>query len=179
MEHDLDVLKKAWLVTQGFMGFTTIRELQRGIPRSKELNQRGVYAVVCSPNYVPSFIEPDKARRNNNVIRPWSLEKLQKKWVSGVEVLYIGKAGTDMSQRTLRKRINDLIRHSQGKTSKQGPHRGGELLWQLRGYQNLEVGYLPTDQPEKEENRLIELFLSKTGKIPFANRIPRSLLHSL
>jgi len=173
LESESDVLTKSGLTAQGFRGFTTIRELQRNIPRSEELSQRGVYAVVCSPTYVPSFINYDKARRNHNVIKPWSLEKLQEKWVFGVEVLYIGKAGTDTKQRTLRRRISDIVRHSQGKTTKKGPHRGGELLWQLIGYQDFEVGYLPTDQPEKEENRIIGFFLSKTDKLPFANRKPR------
>ena len=173
MKNDSKVLMKSDLVAQGFNGFTTIRELQRNIPQSEELRQRGVYAVVCLPTYTPSFIGPDKARRNHNVITPWSLEKLEEKWVFGVEVLYFGKAGTDIKQRTLRKRLSELIRHSQGKTTKQGPHKGGELLWQLRGYKDFEAGYLPTDEPEKEENRLIGLFLSKTGKLPFANRIPR------
>jgi len=174
MEHDSDVLTKSDLTAQGFRGFTTIRELQRNITRSEELNQCGVYAVVCSPTYTPSFIGTDKARRNHNVIRPWSLEKLEEKWVFGVEVLYLGKAGTDINRRTLRKRLSELIRHSQGKTTKQGPHRGGELLWQLKGYESFEVGYLPTDQPEKQESRLLGLFLSKTGRLPFANRIPRT-----
>ena len=174
MEHDRGVLTKRDLAAQGFRGFTTIRELRRDIPRSEELNRRGVYAVVCSPTYTPTFIDPDKARRNRNLIKPWSLEKLEKKWVSGVEVLYFGKAGTDMNRRTLRKRLSELIRHSQGKTTNQGPHRGGELLWQLKGYESFEVGYLPTDQPGKEESSFLSLFLSETGKLPFAKRIPRT-----
>jgi hypothetical protein len=172
MKHDLNSLTKSDLTAQGFSGFTTIRELQENIPRSEELSQRGVYAVVCSHTYTPSFIGPDKVRKNHNVIMPWSLEKLEKKWVPGVDVLYFGKAGTDTKKRTLRKRLSELIRHSMGKTTKQGPHKGGELLWQLRGYMDFEVGFLPTDQPEKEEGRLIGLFLSNTGKLPFANRTP-------
>ncbi len=173
MENNSDAVIKSDLEALGFTGFTTIRELRKNLPKSGELNQRGIYAVVCSPTYKPTFIDPDKARENCNVIIPWSLEKLQKKWVSGVEVLYFGKAGTDINHQSLRKRITELIRHSQGKTTKQGPHKGGELLWQLKGYEGFEVGLYPTDEPDKEENRLINLFITKTGKIPFANRIPR------
>ena len=172
MSHNYSSLTKSDLIAQGFSGFTTICELQRNIPRSEELSQRGVYAVVCSPTYRPSFIGPDKVRRNRNVIMPWSMEKLKKKWVPGVEVLYLGKAGSGAKKHTLRKRLTELIRHSMGKTTKHGPHKGGELLWQLRGYNDFEVGFLSTDQPEKEEGRLIGLFLSNTGKMPFANRIP-------
>jgi len=166
-------LTKRDLMAQGFIGFTTISELQRNIPRSEELSQRGVYAVVCSSTYKPSFIGPDEVRRNRSVIMPWSLERLKKKWVPGVEVLYLGKAsGSGAEKHTLRKRLTELVRHSMGKITTHGPHKGGELLWQLRGYNDFEVGFLPTDQPEKEEERLIGLFLSNTGKLPFANRIP-------
>ncbi len=173
MNHNHSSLTKSDLIAQGFTGFATICELQRNIPRSEELSQLGVYAVVCSPTYRPSFISPDKARRDRSVIMPWSLEKLKKKWVPEVEVLYLGKAsGSGAKKHTLRKRLTELVRHSMGKTTKHGPHKGGELLWQLRGYADFEVGFLPTDQPEKEEERLIGLFLSNTGKLPFANRIP-------
>lgn len=176
MDYDSSAVTKIDLLAQGFRGFQKVRELRKNIPRSEELNQRGVYAVICLPNYIPVFIDPDKTRKNHNVIIPWSLEKLQKKWVFGVEALYFGVAGTDVKKCTLRKRITELIRHSQGKTTRQGPHRGGELLWQLKGYENFEVGYLPTNLAKKEENRLISLFLLKTGKLPFANRLPRSYL---
>lgn len=173
MSNGHSSLTKSDLIAQGFSGFTTICELQRNIPRSEELSLRGVYAVVCSPTYKPSFIDPDKVRRNRSVIMPWSLEKLKKKWVPGVEVLYVGKAsGSGAEKHTLRKRLTELVRHSMGKTTAHGPHKGGEILWQLRGYNDFEVGFLPTDQPEKEEERLIGLFLSNTGKLPFANRIP-------
>ena len=169
MKNYPDALTKSDLITQGFTGFTTVGELQSGpLPRLEELSQRGVYAVVCSPTYTPSFIEVESARRNCNVISPWSLERLKRKWVSGVEVLYFGKAGTDTEKGTLRKRLNEFIRHSQGKTKN---HRDGEILWQLRGYKNFEIGYLPTDNPEQEESRLIDLFESKTGQLPFANKV--------
>jgi hypothetical protein len=177
MEPDIDVLTKEGLTAQGFTGFQTIREIQRnGLPRSVELNQHGIYAVVSSRGYSPEFIGPDRARRNCNVIRPWSFEKLGEKWVPEVEVLYFGMAGTRVHRGTLRKRIGDLTRHCMGKTTKQGPHRGGELLWQLEGYTDFELGYLPTEEPESEERRLINIFLEKTGKPPFGNRIPRSLV---
>lgn len=173
MEDTSCAVTKSDLEALGFTGFTTILELRKNLPKSGELSQRGIYAVVCSPTYKPIFINPDKARENCNVIIPWSLEKLKKKWVPGVEVLYFGKAGTDKNQQSLRKRITKLIRHSQGKTTKQGPHKGGELLWQLKGCKGFEVGLYPTDKPDQEEDRLINLFFKKTGKIPFANRIPR------
>lgn len=173
MNNDHNSLTKSDLIAQGFSGFTTICELQKNIPRSEELSRRGVYAVVCSPTYRPSFIGLDETRRNRSVIMPWTLEKLKKKWVPGAEILYLGKAsGTGAKKHTLRKRLTELIRHSMGKTTKHGPHKGGELLWQLRGHNDFEVGFLPTDQPEKEEERLMGLFLSNTGKLPFANRIP-------
>ncbi|MCJ7423384.1 hypothetical protein MUP01_03840 [Candidatus Bathyarchaeota archaeon] len=84
-----------------------------------------------------------------------------------VEVLYFGKTGTSRKSRTLRERITELVRHSQGKTRN---HRGGEILWQLRGYEHFEVGYKSNDNPIKEESMLIHEFIKRTGKQPFANR---------
>ncbi len=85
-----------------------------------------------------------------------------------VEVLYFGLAGKK-NHVSLRKRIQQLIRHS----VIAGPHHGGEILWQLRGYKNFEVYYYPTGnppEPRRIEEKLISDFESYTGKLPFANR---------
>jgi hypothetical protein len=131
--------------------------------------------VVCPRDYRPDFIDLDKVRRIRNVIKPWSENKLLNKWVPETEILYLDRAGDDTKKCSLRRRITDLVRHSQGKTTDQGPHRGGELLWQLKGYENFELGYLPTDTPEEFEKSLLVWFYSRTGRVPYANRIPRTL----
>ena len=175
MQPSSNALTKSSLESIGFMGFVTIREAQAMTYRSAELNKRGLYAVVCPRDYRPDFIDLDKVRRSCNVIKPWSRDKLLKKWVPETEILYLDRAGDNTKQRSLRRCITDLVRHSQGKTTDQGPHIGGELLWQLKGYENFELGYLPTDTPEEFEKNLLIWFYSRTGRVPYANRMPRTL----
>ena len=179
MQPNSDSLTKSSLEGVGFTGFSTIRELQATTIRKPELSKRGLYVVVCQEDYKPDFIDLEKVRRNRNVIKPWSQNKLLKKWVPETEILYLDRAGDDKKQCSLRRRITDLVRHSQGKTTDQGPHIGGELLWQLRGYENFELGYFPTDKPEEFERSLLAWFYSKTGRVPYANRMPRTLLKEI
>jgi len=151
----------------GFRGFWTVRELLKKehlstILRSEALDKCGVYVVVCPTSYKPEFIDPSEACVTGNMVKPKPVEELQLRWVPGMEVLYIGK-----TKRPLKKRIGELIRHSQGWSK---IHQGGEVLWQLRGYEVFEIGYLPRDEPKEEESRLIHQFKSKTFKLPFANR---------
>jgi len=93
---------------------------------------------------------------------PWSLEKLKKKWVPGVEVLYVGKAsGSGAEKHTLRKRLTELIRHSMGKTTEHGPYKGGELLWQLRGYNTSRLVF--SDRSAGERGKAYWLLLVQHG----------------
>lgn len=165
------VLTKDGLKALGFKGFLRVRDLQsekylHDHLQLEDLNQRGIYAVVCSETYQPSFIGKEEALRNGNVENPYPEEKLKERWVQKVEVLYFAITGTSSKSRTLKERIAELIRHSQGKKKN---HRGGEILWQLRGYEDFEVGYKSNDNPIKEESMLIHEFIKKTGKQPFAN----------
>lgn len=163
---------KDGLKAYGFKGFWKVRDLQNekylhDLLQSEELNQRGIYAILCSQTYESAFIGQEEALRNGNVTNPYPEEKLKERWVQGVEVLYFGKTGTSRKSRLLKDRIIELVYHSQGKKKN---HRGGEILWQLRGYGNFEVGYKPSDDPMKEESILIHEFINSTGKQPFGNR---------
>ncbi|MBM3254521.1 MAG: hypothetical protein FJZ16_09730 [Candidatus Omnitrophica bacterium] len=170
----MNVITKDGLKKLGFRGFYKIDYLQnRGFPKDKHLLKCGVYVIVATKNYRPTYLPLSKVKSSHNVISPWPISRLKKKWVNNVETLYIGLAGS-RSPRSLKKRLMDLIRHSLGKTSRKGPHRGGEIIWQLTGYQKFEVGYIPTDNPpapKQKEEYLLRLFLqTKKGKLPFANR---------
>lgn len=146
--------------------------LDRGVPRDPGLRQCGVYAVVTPPGYEPAFVPPEEARKRGNVLRPWPVEKLRGKWVPSAETVYIGVAGV-RSPRTLADRLRDLVRHASGKTGRNGPHKGGEILWQLEGFRTFEIGYLPTGGPPAPrdlEKALLREFSEATGKLPFANR---------
>lgn len=123
--------------------------------------------------YFLAFIEPEQAIATGNVISPWSVDRLERKWVPDSDVLYIGLAGS-RSPRSLRKRLNDLIRHASGRTSDRGPHKGGEIIWQLRNYESFAITAAATDGPpvpRQMETALLDQFMSAHGgSLPFANR---------
>jgi hypothetical protein len=56
---------------------------------------------------------------------------------------FLGAAGVG-SKRTLKDQLMDLRKHCRGKTSQKGPHKGGEILWQLKDYKTFELLVLPT-----------------------------------
>lgn len=170
---------KAGLLTMRFRLLGTVAELQglqkRGILRDTELQLPGVYAIACPVGYRHSFLSLGDTSRCKNVIRPWPHEKLEAKWVDGVDVLYFGKA----QDQSLEARLRQLIGHSLGLTTKKGPHRGGEIVWQLKGHEAFEVLFLPTDTPiqaeEMEANLISEFCRVDEGKMPFGNKKrPRS-----
>ena len=106
------------------------------------------------------------------MINPWEVERLEAKWVDDVEIVYYGLAGRK-KPRSLKERLRDLLNHGNGKLTANGPHRGGEILWQLNGYKEFSLWVLPTDNPPVPRNlekTIIERFQSITGKLPFANR---------
>jgi hypothetical protein len=89
-----------------------------------------------------------------------------------VDIVYYGLAGFK-SPRSLKKRLSDLINHGLGKTRDNGPHKGGEIMWQLQGYEGFSVWIKPTGyppEPRKCEHGLLVKFRENTGKLPFANR---------
>ena len=157
----------------GFTGFLTVDEcIRNDLPRDPALNECGVYLVCDSSGSEPVFIPPEEARETRNVIRPWPVSRLEGKWVDAAEILYIGLAGAQ-SSRALRKRLRDLCRHANGHTTDRGPHRGGEILWQLRGYEQLLICWHPTAHPPAPRNlerSLISSFDHSLGTLPFANR---------
>lgn len=167
------VATKVGLLISGFRGFMTLHALlKRGVPPDPALRNCGVYAVVTPPGYEPAFVPPEVARERGNVLRPWPVERLRDKWVARAETVYIGIAGV-RTPRALAERLTELARHASGRTGRNGPHKGGEILWQLESFEAFEVGYLPTGgppAPRKLERALLRAFREATGKLPFANR---------
>lgn len=163
---------KAGLRAMGFRPLGTVAGLQGlqkcGMFRNTELQSPGVYAIACPDSYKHSFLPLAETCRRCNVISPLSHKALKAKWVDGVEVLYFGRA------KRLRDRLTQLIAHSLGLTTEKGPHKGGEIVWQLIGYEAFEVLFLPTDTPiqaEGMEVSLISEFCRRNdGKKPFGNK---------
>ena len=147
----------------GFTGFLTVGEcMKSGLPSGDPSNSCGVY-ILCAPEgFEPEFIPPSEARAAGNVSFPWPVDRLTEKWVKDAEVLYIGKSTQ------LRRRLRQLIRHAQGRTVN---HTGGEIVWQLRGFERLIICWRKAERPRKLEHSLIQAFKSsQEGQLPFANR---------
>lgn len=146
--------------------------LSRGLPADAWLNSCGVYAVVCPPDYRPRYLDVATVRAAGNVLSPQTNDRLEARWIDGARVVYIGFAG-NTNPRTLRQRLKDLLRHGSGDTTERGPHRGGESLWQLAGYDRFNVLVLTTGlppEPKTVEETLLEKFRKRFGALPFGNR---------
>lgn len=167
------VHKKEFLTDSGFINIGTIQELQKnGFPKIAELNSSGIYAITKSGGDQPAYLTSYEAKINGNVIHPWEVEILSEKWVENADILYYGLAGA-YTPRTLKSRLTDLINHSKGLITDRGPHKGGEIIWQLKGYENFEIWILSTSNPPDPRNmeeKLLKQFYHTTGKLPFANR---------
>lgn len=171
--EEYNVTREEFLKEFGFTSIGIICDLQtNGYPNIIELKSPGVYAITHTASYVPTYYSQEEARANGNVIHPWVAERLEEKWVEGVDILYYGLAGAS-TPRSLKSRLTDLINHSKGLISDRGPHKGGEIIWQLKGYENFEVWVFATGNPPEPrdlEEKLLERFHKITGQLPFANR---------
>ncbi|RJP63345.1 MAG: hypothetical protein C4543_00640 [Ignavibacteriales bacterium] len=171
--NEYDITKTDFLTEHGFQSIGNVGELiKNGIPTKSNLLSCGVYSISIPKNYLPQFIIPADALANGNVLSPWSIERLKSKWVENADIIYFGLAGAK-SNRSLKKRINDLIKHANGATSDRGPHKGGEIIWQLNGFEEFKVWIYPTGLPPEPriiEEKLIRRFFNQTSKLPFGNR---------
>lgn len=153
----------------GFTGFRTMRELfadSSCIPKI-----RGVY-MVLNPTRKKGFLSVGTGGYYKGKDPNVSLAELERNWVEDALVVYIGKAGSLTSMRTLAQRLREYFRFGQGK--KVG-HWGGRLIWQLRNSADLVVCWktLPDEEPQDVETRLIEAFRRQFAKRPFANNPDR------
>ncbi len=150
----------------GFEGFRRFAELgQAGVPP-----QPGVY-IIFRPSqdqrqFGPTSVAGHFKGKNPSV----SIPDLERAWVDGASVLYIGKAsGGQHGKRGLRKRLDEYRRHGQGEPV---GHWGGRYIWQLSDSTSLLVAWKPTpsEDPEEVESKMISEFIATYGSRPFANR---------
>lgn len=152
----------AGLAHSGFVGFVALVDLEAGsVPIDP-----GVYVVLRSTDDPPEF-EPESPagwfKDRNPSVSPAVLEQA---WISGAQVVYIGKAG---GKSGLRRRLNDYRRHGSGRRV---GHWGGRFIWQLADRKELLVAWqtTPDVDPEVIESQLISEFAQTYGGRPFANR---------
>jgi len=162
MEFTIEGLRR-----DGFIGFMAIKEFWAqgydGIP-----DQPGIYAILRRSLDPPVFLSVSIGGHFKGKNPTVAISILQQRWVSGTEVIYIGKAGGKKLKSTLRKRINEYLKFGQGLPI---GHWGGRYIWQLEGSENLLVAYKPllNDDPETIEKSLIKEFETVYSKKPYAN----------
>lgn len=98
-----------------------------GLSRYDQLDWCGVYTLILPPECEVSFSSSTHSRRAGNVFLSWEEDRLSRKWVNGTRVIYIGLAG-DRSPRSFRQRLRGFLDRCVGKTSINGPHKGGGIL---------------------------------------------------
>ncbi len=156
---------EAGLAEASFAGFVTFAEL----PLVDVPATAGVYVVLRSGAATPVFLERSPAGWFKRQDPSVAVERLERKWVSGASVIYIGKAGVEPSGGGgLRRRLGQYRRHGAGEAV---GHWGGRFIWQLGDSEQLRVAWklTPDLDPEDVESSLIADFVEVFGRLPFAN----------
>lgn len=139
----------------GFAGFVPFFE----VPTADIPTQPGIYVVLRTATTAPELLELTHARAGS----AYAVEDLERKWVNGSPVLYIGKA--DAKGGGLRRRLRQYAR-------KGSSHQGGRSIWQLMDQDELLVAWVetPGEDPEHVEIGYRDAFAAEYGGWPFANR---------
>lgn len=153
--------------SEGFGGFVTVRELM-DCERQSVADLPGVYCIVYPFSTAPVFLSasPGGHFKGKDPTVPISL--LQSRWCEDTPVIYIGIAGGDGSEATLRSRLRQYMKFGQGLPV---GHWGGRLIWQLENHRSLQVCWKTAldCQPREYESRLLGEFSARHGCLPFAN----------
>lgn len=148
----------------GFRGFVPFAELDvEAVPAAP-----GVYAVLRTADEAPRFTAESPAGRFKDKEPAVAVDVLEKKWVEGPEVLYIGKATLGSAgKRGLQKRVDEYRRHGAGEPVN---HMSGRYIWQLEDRDRLLVAWNVTDEDAATvESRMLDHFVERYGVLPFAN----------
>ncbi len=160
----------SFLKKEGFIGFRPINDLLKTC--DEIALDRGVYMVLYKGTEPPTFVLPGSGGhfkgRDPNV----SLLELQKKWVPGSNIIYIGQ-----TESSLRRRITQYMRFGQGNDV---GHYGGRYIWQIEGPKDLVVCWKPMANgtevkggcpvnPKDAERWYMARFKERHGRLPYAN----------
>jgi hypothetical protein len=158
-------LTPSWLRQDGFEGFSTIHDIH--LHRAVVSPQPGVYAVLREELGPVDFLSKSTGGWFKGRDPSVAADTIAAKWVDEAFVLYIGKADAGArGQRGIRTRLDEYLRFGMGEPI---GHWGGRYLWQLARTDELFVCYKACPDPAGEERRLLDLFHSAYGALPYAN----------
>ena len=160
-----EVFSIPWLKDHGFVGFRRIEDLRLGRATASPLP--GVY-MICREHLGPvEFLESNRGGWFKGRDPSVPVDVLAAKWLDEAHVLYIGKADAGRGgRRGIRTRLEEYLRFGRGEPV---GHWGGRYLWQVAGADEFLVCWKPCSSPSVEEARLLALFRSVYGALPFAN----------
>ncbi len=154
--------RRADLERTGFLGWRTWAVLRNS--RFAGVPDGPATYVVYRPATDHLFLDTNPGGRFNGRDPSVSVETLKAKWVSGAQMVYIGKA--DVAHR----RLKQFARFGDGEPV---AHWGGRYIWQLQDSFELLVAWhsIAWDEPAREyEKRLLAHFGAlHNGRRPFAN----------
>jgi hypothetical protein len=158
---------RSFLEAEGFEGFFTVRQLHaegcEGLP-----NEPGVYAIVRESLDLPEFLTRSVGPiyRGKDPTRP--VDELKQRWVTGAQMLYVGRACGPGVRSLLRQRVKRYLRFGHGRVV---GHWGGRFVWQLCDHTTLQVAWKSTglEDPSPVEARLQARFREHYSVLPFAN----------
>ena len=138
----------------GFEGFVPLV----GLTVKAVTPEKGIY-VVLRPNADAPY-----TLSGHSPLDRYTLEDLERRWILGTPVVYIGKAGTPTSKGGLKTRLGPFSRKARA-------HSGGRSIWQLDDSDQLLVCWIKT--PGLNPRRVEEDYLNEFARVhqgqPFAN----------
>jgi len=154
---------RASLSGAGFEGWVAVSAVRRELVAP---GTQGIYLLYREADTVPEFLERSPAGTHKGKDPTEDRAVLADRWVRGAHVVYIGKA--DLTGTTsLQKRLWDYIRQGRGRSA---GHWGGRYAWQLADSQDILAAWRVTaTSPRREEEELRARFVTRFGKLPFAN----------
>ena len=159
--NDISEIKKS-----GFEGFIKIQELWNDssiIPKV-----RGVYLVWNPYPDKADFLSKGSGGYFKGKDPNVTGDVLNEKFISGVNIVYIGKAGSPTNKATLNSRLKQYLRFGQKRNV---GHWGGRYIWQLEYSSSLLIAWksTPNQNPRDVEVELLTAFQRQFKAMPFAN----------
>lgn len=125
-------------------------------------NFKGIYIIV-RPEKMQDILlnQTSNAGKYKGKDPTVNIEKLKQKLLVQADILYLGK-----SEGSVEKRMQQHIEFWNGKPISAW---GGRSIAQIQHFEDLEVWYLPCDNPKEMESALLNDFETKYNQLPFAN----------